>query len=296
MTSHNNKQTPEDIRRILVVDDDTYQLRSIKRYLNASGLLVVTCTSAEEAIAALEGIHFSTVLSDIQLPEESGISLIKWTNKNLPHVPIFAMTAFGTEEIYRDVLQCGAVVYLEKPVDLKLLVQLLATSTRNCKHRNNFVTACLEAASSKGCGEVIVQNSHQIGQIFFYHGKIAWAAVQSSSTSFVDILCQGRKIKKNALSSLITNCRKTNTNIFTELVDQKVVKAHELHAVLHRYISTCFTQCLQWEKAQATFVPSSRGFNGQMVFDLVDILTLANTTEDLHLCRGQREKTSSGTP
>ncbi|MBN2344186.1 MAG: response regulator [Deltaproteobacteria bacterium] len=273
---------PPKMMRILVVDDDIHQLNSIKRYLNASGFSVITCGTTEEAIIALEGIPFDTVLSDIQMPQNSGISLIKWITEHHPRIPVFAMTAFGSDEVYRDVIEYGAVVYLEKPVDLKLLVQLLATSQDSCGAGHSFVTACLEAASTKGCGEVIVHNANQIGQIFFHQGKIAWAAVQNNNQTFLDILRSSRTIEKPTFANVIQTCKAAQKDVFSALIDEKYIKPHELRAILHRYLSQCFVQCLLWKDAKAMFIPSTRRFSGKFIFELVDILTLANTTKDIH--------------
>ncbi|MBN2718347.1 MAG: response regulator [Deltaproteobacteria bacterium] len=265
--------------RILVVDDDLHQLRSVKRYLNAAGLSVITCNSSAEAVLALQGIQIDAVLTDIQMPEESGLTLIRWMDEHLPNVPVFAMTAFGSDEIYQDVLQNGAVVYLEKPVDLKLLVQLLATTKDTCRHANCFVTACLEAASTRGTGEVVTHSQNQIGQIFYYEGKIAWAAIQNNSTSFMDELLVGSKLEKDDLVSLIRDCKRENLEFFFELTKRNMVQENMLVKIIHRYIAQCFLQCLQWDNAKSMYIPNTRPYQGRILFDLVDILTLANTTQ-----------------
>lgn len=271
--------------RILVVDDDLHQLRSIQRYLNAAGLSVITCNSTAEAILALRGISIDAVLSDIQMPEESGLSLIKWIDKNIPEIPVFAMTAFGSDEIYQDVLQNGAVVYLEKPVDLKLLVQLLATSKDSCRNANCFVTSCLEAASTKGTGEVVAHSENQIGQIFYYQGKIAWAAVQNNPVTFLDELIAGSTIEKDDLAKLILTCKRENREFFFELTNRNMVQENELKIIVHRYISNCFAQCLQWESTKAMYIPNTRPYQGRILFDLVDILTLANTSQKIQFSK-----------
>jgi CheY-like chemotaxis protein len=264
--------------RILVVDDDVQQLRSVKRYLNAAGLSIITCTNVAEAITALEGIPIDVVLTDIQMPEESGLSIIKWVEKKLPDVPVFAMTAFGSDEIYQDVLQHGAVVYLEKPVDLKLLVQLLATSRDSCRSANCFVTACLEAASNRGTGEVVVHNENQLGQFFYFEGKIAWAAVQKNKVTFIDELVSQSQIKRDVVSKLIQECKKNTLDFFVELVARQLISKGQLTNVVHLYISNCFAQCLQWEKPKSMYIQNSRSYHGHILFDLVDILTLANAS------------------
>ena len=283
-----NSISPAPVRmRVLVVDDDVNQLQSIKRYLNTAGLSVITCNSTAEAILALDGIPIDAVISDIQMPGESGIMLIKWVDTNLPEIPVFAMTAYGSDEIYRDVLQHGAVVYLEKPVDLKLLVQLLVSSKDSCRNANCFVTACLEAASSRGTGEVVVHNSNQIGQIFYYRGKIAWANIQNSPITFLDELISAGTIERDQLSNLIRECKRHSRDFFVELVSRELVQDPELNAVVHRYISNCFSQCLRWDNAQVMYIESTRTYQGRILFDLVDILTQVNISQAIKTGTGQ---------
>lgn len=278
------KQLPKNFGRtkklrVLVVDDDEHQLRSIRKYLTSAGISVITCTSASEGISALQGIPFSTVISDIRMPEESGLTLVEWAMENRPNIPIFVMTAFGSDEIYQDVMQKGALVYLEKPVDLKLLVQLLVTSQDNCKKCNNVVTVCLEAAASKGSGDVIIQSRNQIGQLFFYDGKIAWAAVQNNPTTFWDMLVKKKHIKKEQIAALIHTCKENKQNIFQEITNHHIVEAQGIKSVIHEYIADCFIQCMAWQDAKALYISNSRSFKGHILFDLVDILTLANVVK-----------------
>ncbi|MBN2527663.1 MAG: response regulator [Deltaproteobacteria bacterium] len=287
MCAASNSIPPASVRmRILVVDDDVSQLQSIKRYLNTAGLSVITCNSTAEAILALDGIPIDAVISDIQMPGENGIALIKWVDNHLPEIPVFAMTAFGSDEIYRDVLQNGAVVYLEKPFDFKLLVQLLVSSKDSCRNSNCFVTACLEAASSKGTGEVVVHNSNQIGQIFYYRGKIAWANIQNSPITFLDELISAGAIERDQLSELIRECKHHSRDFFVELVSRQIMQESQLKAVVHRYISNCFSQCLQWDNSQVMYIDSTRTYQGRILFDLVDILTLVNTSQTIKFKKG----------
>jgi FixJ family two-component response regulator len=75
--------------------------------------------SVKEAIAALEGEpeKFSCIVTDIRMPEVSGQKLIEFVrnHEKLKHIPIIALTAYGTVDILVECLKAGASGFLVKP-------------------------------------------------------------------------------------------------------------------------------------------------------------------------------------
>ena len=64
-----------DVVRVLIVDDDLDIARMLDARLTAGGCLVSTCSHVDEAIAALSGLPYDAVLTDLQLPGPSGLVL-----------------------------------------------------------------------------------------------------------------------------------------------------------------------------------------------------------------------------
>ena len=107
--------------RVLVVDDDPDTRDLLSEALRASGARVTTADSAGQAFRRL-GTHPADVLvSDIGMPEEDGLSLIRRI-RSLPgepgRIPAIALTANARPEDRDRVLQAGYQMYFAKPVEL----------------------------------------------------------------------------------------------------------------------------------------------------------------------------------
>ena len=111
--------------QILVVDDEESMVFSIEDYLS-SYAECLGATSYEEAISILENeTDISLVISDIRMPEKDGFDLLMWLRENRPQVKVIMMTAYGSPSVRSLAKRRGAVMYLEKPLDLEQLLQLV---------------------------------------------------------------------------------------------------------------------------------------------------------------------------
>jgi CheY-like chemotaxis protein/predicted regulator of Ras-like GTPase activity (Roadblock/LC7/MglB family) len=115
------KQKP----RILVVDDEESMVFSIEDYLS-SYADCLGAASYEEAISKLKREKdISLVISDIRMPEKDGFELLMWLRANRPSVKVIMMTAYGSPSVRSLAKQRGAVMYIEKPLDLEQLLQVV---------------------------------------------------------------------------------------------------------------------------------------------------------------------------
>ncbi|MBW2038881.1 MAG: response regulator [Deltaproteobacteria bacterium] len=122
---------------ILIVDDEEAMVFSIQDYLS-SYADCLSATSYEEAISMLEkekGI--SLIISDIRMPGRDGFDLLMWLRENRPKVKVVMTTAYGSPSVRALAKQKGAVMYLEKPLDLKQLMDMV----REILERKGFSVA-----------------------------------------------------------------------------------------------------------------------------------------------------------
>jgi DNA-binding response OmpR family regulator/predicted regulator of Ras-like GTPase activity (Roadblock/LC7/MglB family) len=108
--------------KIVIVDNDETMVSSIQDSLS-SYADCLGATSYEEAIAKIEkekGI--SLVVSEIRMPGRDGFDLLLWLRENRPKVKVVMVTAYGSPVVRALAKQKGAVMYLEKPLDLKQLM------------------------------------------------------------------------------------------------------------------------------------------------------------------------------
>jgi two-component system response regulator AtoC len=119
--------------RLLVVDDE----QSIRRLCMTIGTaLGFSCTEAESAEAALTRLEADTpdlVLTDLKLPTQSGVALLKQTKAILPRAEVAIMTGHGSIESAVDAMKLGAYDYIEKPFrveKMRMLLQRMADKVR----------------------------------------------------------------------------------------------------------------------------------------------------------------------
>jgi PAS domain S-box-containing protein len=111
---------PDQILRLLIVEDHADTALLLKRLLEASGFVVETAGSVAEALKAAEGAHFNVLVSDLGLPDGTGCDLMRQMRERHPLKGI-AMSGYGMEEDVRRSREAGFSEHLVKPVDISSL-------------------------------------------------------------------------------------------------------------------------------------------------------------------------------
>jgi len=111
--------------KILIVDDEESMVFGIQDYLS-SYAECLGATSYDEAVFMLEeDKDISLVISDIRMPDKDGFDLLMWLRENRPQVKVVMITAYGSPSVRSLAKRKGAVRYLEKPLDLEQLLQVV---------------------------------------------------------------------------------------------------------------------------------------------------------------------------
>lgn len=100
---------------ILVVDDEPSLLESASLLLSNAGYLVTSCNNAHEALTRVRENNIDVVLSDIRMPEVSGIDLLEKIHKINAGLPVILMTAYAELDAAVDAVKKGAFDFLIKP-------------------------------------------------------------------------------------------------------------------------------------------------------------------------------------
>ncbi len=101
--------------KILVVDDSALDRALVGQILN--GDLTLDVEAVDNGHAALERLKepgFELVVTDLQMPEVSGLQLVKAIRLDHPQIPVILMTAMGSEAIAMEALEEGAASYVPK--------------------------------------------------------------------------------------------------------------------------------------------------------------------------------------
>ncbi|ACN15327.1 sigma-54 dependent DNA-binding response regulator (NtrC-type regulator) [Desulforapulum autotrophicum HRM2] len=111
------------VPRILIVDDDPSILEVLDARLTASDFSVVRAQDAATAIQILKEQPIDLLISDIKMPRKSGMELFAQIQKTLPDLPVIFLTAYGTIPDAVDAIRQGAVDYVSKPFDGRMLIR-----------------------------------------------------------------------------------------------------------------------------------------------------------------------------
>lgn len=116
--------------RILLVEDHEDTNRSLTKLLRRRGYEVEAATSVQSALDLAASGHFDVLVSDIGLPDGSGIDLMQALNHDRPSLGI-ALTGFGMEDDIQRTQDVGFQHHLVKPVDLNKLDSLIQNAAES---------------------------------------------------------------------------------------------------------------------------------------------------------------------
>ena len=120
----------ENVRRVLVVDDEPDIRELLSLTLNRMGLEVTAVEDLTEARQVLQDVEFSFCLTDMRLPDGNGLELVEEISEQHPNLPTAVITAHGKIEDAVHALKMGAFDFVSKPVDLAVLRKLVNTALR----------------------------------------------------------------------------------------------------------------------------------------------------------------------
>jgi DNA-binding NtrC family response regulator len=124
----------DDLRIKLLVVDDEQSIRRLCMTIGSS--LAYNCNEAESAETAIQRLETDPpdlVLTDLKLPNHSGVELLKQIKAVLPRTEVAIMTGHGSIESAVDAMKLGAYDYIEKPFrveKMRLLLQRMAEKVR----------------------------------------------------------------------------------------------------------------------------------------------------------------------
>ena len=113
---------------VLIVDDEADILELLELTLLRMGLESKRAMKVADAIALLKTHHYDLCLTDMRLPDGTGIELVQYIGQYHPELPVAVITAYGNTENAVAALKAGAFDYIPKPVSLEQLRALVKSA------------------------------------------------------------------------------------------------------------------------------------------------------------------------
>ena len=113
-------------RRILILDDEVELVDAVARYFESRGYTATRTYLVQEATTAIEesvrdGLPFRAIITDLQLPDGDGRTIVRLAREKLPRCPVLMMTGSGSVSGTAEAIRLGALTVLEKPVRMDAL-------------------------------------------------------------------------------------------------------------------------------------------------------------------------------
>ncbi len=167
--------------RIVVIDDNPGSLELLSTGLSRPNVEVHTALNPAEGLQLVRKLHPQLVVTDLVMPQMSGLEVLREVVQFDPLIDVLLMTAHYTTETAVEAIRGGAADYLQKPVKISLLRDRVADLMASSERRRKISAAVEEEQDS--IFEGMVAKSSQMWNLF--------AMVQRIAPHYRSVLVQG---------------------------------------------------------------------------------------------------------
>lgn len=120
-------------KKVMIIEDNELNMKLFRDLVELSGYDVVELRSGSHAMEVALAEKPSLLVLDIQLPEISGIEIIKYfkANEQLKSIPIIAVTAFAMAKDEESIKAAGCEYYMSKPINIANFQSVLKSYLAN---------------------------------------------------------------------------------------------------------------------------------------------------------------------
>lgn len=148
----------------LIVDDEPAICELLQLTLERMDVDAITAGTLTEARSAMQSRPVDLCLTDMQMPDGSGLELVAYIQQHMAQVPVAVITAHGNMETAVQALKNGAFDFVSKPLDIVYLRKLVTTALKLRQDR--------ETSGARGMTRLFGQ-SHAIEQVRVMAAKLA---------------------------------------------------------------------------------------------------------------------------
>lgn len=150
---------------ILVVDDENGPRQALRMLLKEDHEVLLACNVAEaQALLAVQSVDL--VITDLRMPKQSGVELLKWIKETSPDIEVIILTGFGELDTAMKAVSYRAFAYLEKPFDNDELlghIQRALMQRHQDRERRRLQELALDANRFESVGRFVSGILHDLG-------------------------------------------------------------------------------------------------------------------------------------
>ena len=192
---------PMTNKTILLVDDDASLRRVLAHHLSEAGYQVLTAANGKEGLEVFTSQQVEMVITDIQMPELSGLELMRRISVMSPDVVVLVITAYGSIETAVEAMKLGAYDYITKPFNRE---ELLLTVSKGLQYT------------------ALVRENRSLKQ--FIESRFSLDNMIGSSSAMRRVYTLVEKVARTDLAVLITGESGTGKELIAKAIHQNSVR------------------------------------------------------------------------
>jgi DNA-binding NtrC family response regulator len=143
---------------ILIVDDEPDMRIALSHALSRNGYSVETASSGFEALEKFKREKFSMVITDLKMPEMSGMEVLDKVKKISPQIPVIMITAYGTISNAVEAMKEGASDYILKPFSSETLDAAVKKACLNTDGQFQSKSLEIYSRTNKEINRIVTQD------------------------------------------------------------------------------------------------------------------------------------------
>lgn len=162
--------------KLLIVDDDQLILQCFRYAFPADSFVIETASTVAEALSLCSQQTFDVVVTDIRLPDRSGLELLRRIQELDRRTPVILTTGHGTASSAIESTRNGAFAYLLKPLDLDQLQSIISRAVESSRIGRSPVRIDADDSSSTAeldHGDVLVGQSPAMQEVYRQIGRVS---------------------------------------------------------------------------------------------------------------------------
>ncbi|MDR0563713.1 MAG: nitrogen regulation protein NR(I) [Azoarcus sp.] len=159
---------------VWIIDDDRSIRWVLEKAMAREGIGFSSFASATEAIDAMASATRppNAMISDIRMPGDSGLALLRQVKERFPQLPVIIMTAYSDLESAVSAFESGAFEYLPKPFDVDQAVALVRRALEQSTHKENIGEESAVAPEILGQAPAMQEVFRAIGRLSQSHATV----------------------------------------------------------------------------------------------------------------------------
>jgi two-component system nitrogen regulation response regulator GlnG len=160
------------MKQIWIIDDDKSIRWVFEKAMARTEMEFKTFASTPEALNELDNETPQVIVSDIRMPNGSGLDFLQVVKQRLPDVPVIIMTAYSDLESAVAAFQGGAFEYLAKPFDVDQAIEVIRRAVDESKHKNTETPITEETPEIIGQAPAMQEVFRAIGRLSRSHATV----------------------------------------------------------------------------------------------------------------------------